>query len=199
MPHNQLPYDGRLLWLREFYPPAQADIYLAKLITELAWQQEEIIIAGKSVRVPRLMCWHGEPDAVYRYSGVTHHPLPFTDSLTVIREHIENALHYRFNSVLANLYRNGADSMGWHADKEKELGVNPVIASLSFGDRRLFKLRHNKTKRTLDLELQHGDLLMMSGAMQHHWRHCIPKIRKVKQPRINLTFRQVLSGNDSSH
>ncbi len=190
---NLIPYDGELSLIHSFYQPADADLWMAKLMTELDWQQEDIIIAGKPVRVPRLMCWYGEPEAVYRYSGVSHTPLPFTQSLTLIRQQIQNYCSHHFNSVLANLYRDGADSMGWHADKEKELGVNPAIASLSFGDQRLFKIRHNKTKETLNLELQHGDLLLMSGPLQHHWHHCLPKTRKPKQARINLTFRQIIS------
>lgn len=193
VPPNLIPYDGELSLIRSFYQTENANILMAKLMTELDWQQEDIIIAGKSVRVPRLMCWYGEAGTVYRYSGVSHSPLPFTDSLTLIRQKIQNYWPYYFNSVLANLYRNGTDSMGWHADKEKELGVNPAIASLSFGEHRLFKIRHNKTQETLDLELQHGDLLLMSGPLQHHWRHCVPKTRKPKQARINLTFRQILS------
>ena len=190
---NIIPYDGELFLIRAFYKQAEADTLMIKLSSELDWQQEDIIIAGKSVRVPRLMCWYSEPGAVYRYSGVSHAPVPLIKSLTRIQQQVQNYCQHGFNSVLGNLYRNGDDSMGWHADNEKELGINPIIASLSFGEQRLFKMRHNKTKEFLDLQLQHGDLLLMSGALQHHWRHCLPKTRKSKQPRINLTFRQILS------
>ena len=190
---NLVPYDGELYLVRAFYKQQEADALMTILSTELDWQQEDIIIAGKSVSIPRLMCWYSEPGAVYRYSGVDHVPVTLTESLTRIQQQIQNYCQHRFNSVLGNLYRNGDDSMGWHADKEKELGINPTIASLSFGEQRLFKMRHNKTKELLDLQLQHGDLLLMSGTLQHHWRHCLPKTRKPKQPRINLTFRQILS------
>jgi len=138
------------------------------------------------------MCWYGDPDAYYHYSGVTHQPIPWTIELLAVRSKIEQCCQCVFNSVLANLYRNGNDSMGCHADDEKELGVNPVIASLSFGDSRLFKLHHKKRKETLDIQLEHGDLLIMSGSLQHHWVHCLPKTKQFKKPRINLTFRRIL-------
>lgn len=184
--------DGELLLQRQFYAPPEADALLACLLNELAWQEEDIVIAGKRVKVPRLVCWYGDPGAVYRYSGVSHQPLPWTESLIAIKQRVEEQCGYRFNSVLANLYRDGNDSMGWHADKEKELGQNPAIASLSFGAERMFKIRHIKTAETLDIVLKHGDLLLMAGALQHHWRHCAPKTRQVKTPRINLTFRRIL-------
>lgn len=187
-----IAFDGELSLQRQFYAPPEADALLARLLDELAWQEEAIVIAGKSVKVPRLVCWYGDPDAVYRYSGVSHQPLPWTEALQSIKQRVEACCGYRFNSVLANLYRDGSDSMGWHADKERELGLNPAIASLSFGASRLFKIRHVKTAETLDIELQHGDLLLMAGALQHYWRHCVPKTRQTKTPRINLTFRWIL-------
>ena len=183
--------DGEVYLLRQFYQRPDADQLFQALRKELAWQQENIIIVGKCVKVPRLVCWYGDHEAVYQYSGVVHEPLPWTADLFRVRQQIEQYCGRYFNSVLANLYRDGSDSMGWHADKEKELGVNPFITSLSLGDERLFKIRHNKTKQTIDINLQHGDLLLMGGALQHHWRHCVPKTRKEKTPRINLTFRQI--------
>ena len=190
---NLVSRDGVVYLFREFYRPPEADRLFASLVTDLAWQEEEIMIVGKKVKVPRLMCWYGAEDAIYQYSGVIHAPLPWTDVLLDIKQRIEKHSGETFNSVLANLYRDGGDSMGWHADKEKELGKNPEIASLSLGDERIFKLRHNKTGATLDIHLQHGDLLMMGGSLQHHWRHCIPKIRREKSERINLTFRKILT------
>jgi alkylated DNA repair dioxygenase AlkB len=184
--------DGELFLYRRFYAHQQADVLFARLLSELAWQEEQIVIAGKRVKVPRLVCWYGDPGAAYRYSGVSHQPLPWTEALPAIKECVEAACGYSFNSVLGNLYRDGRDSMGWHADNERELGLNPTIASLSFGDGRLFKICHVKTRETVDIELQHGDLLLMAGALQHHWRHCVPKIRLAKRPRINLTFRTIL-------
>jgi alkylated DNA repair dioxygenase AlkB len=187
--------DGEVYLLRQFYPRVEADRLFKVLYEVLAWQEEEIIIVGNRVKVPRLVCWYGNPEAVYQYSGVLHKPLSWTTDLLQIKERIEQHCGHYFNSVLANLYRNGSDSMGWHADKEKELGINPFIASLSLGDERLFKIRHNKTKQTLDINLQNGDLLLMGGALQHHWRHCVPKTRREKASRINLTFREIKFGS----
>jgi alkylated DNA repair dioxygenase AlkB len=171
----------------------EADRLFATLQTGLVWQEESIFIFGRWVKVPRLMCWYGDADAFYRYSGVNHQPLPWNAALQSVRAQVEQQCSCTFNSVLANLYRDGLDSMGCHADDEKELGLNPVIASLSLGDERLFKLHHKKRKETLDIVLGHGDLLVMAGALQHHWRHSVPKTRKPKTPRINLTFRNILA------
>lgn len=190
---NLAPRDGEIYLFREFFKPPESDRYFAALLEDLAWQEEEITIAGKKIKVPRLMCWYGDKDAVYKYSGVVHVPLPWTDVLLDIRQRVERECSRPFNSVLANLYRDGSDSMGWHADKEKELGKNPLIASLSLGEARLFKIRHNKTKETLDLLLQHGDLLVMAGTLQHHWRHSLPKVARKLGKRINLTFRTILA------
>lgn len=191
---NQVPFDGDFYWIRQFYPAAEADRLFEQFITELAWQEEDIFIYGKWLKVPRLMCWYGDPEASYRYSGVTHQPLLWTSELLVVKRAIEQCCEFTFNSVLANLYRNGSDSMGCHADDEKELGNDPVIASLSLGETRLFKLHHKKRKITLNFELGHGDLVVMAGALQHHWVHSVPKTKQLKTPRINLTFRKIMMG-----
>ena len=189
---NLAPFDGELYLIKQFYRSPESDQLFAALETDLAWQEEAIFIYGKWVRVPRLMCWYGDPDAYYQYSGVNHQPRPWTKELQAVRAKVEQQCRCAFNSVLANLYRDGRDSMGCHADDEKELGLNPVIASLSLGDERLFKLHHKKRKETLDIILGHGDLLVMAGSLQHHWLHSVPKTKKIKTPRINLTFRKIL-------
>jgi alkylated DNA repair dioxygenase AlkB len=143
--------------------------------------------------VPRLICWYGDRNADYRYSGVNHQPLAWNEQLLSIQQKIESFYPYSFNSVMANLYRNGADSMGCHADDEKELGKNPVIASLSLGEQRILKFRHQNSKAVLDVPLNNGDLLLMAGDIQHHWRHELPKTKKLKVERINLTFRKIVS------
>jgi len=163
----------------------------AALLHGLAWQEEEIVLFGRPTKVPRLMCWYGDPGAHYAYSGTPHEPLPWCAPLDCMRRELEQSLGLKFNSVLANLYRDGRDSMGCHADNEKELGRNPVIASLSLGDERLFRIAHNKTRHKLDILLGHGDLLIMAGALQHCWRHSLPKTRQHKTERINLTFRNI--------
>lgn len=188
---NLVPFDGELYLHNNFYGLQEADLLFDRLKTDLAWQEEAVFIYGRWVKVPRLMCWYGDSDAWYRYSGVNHQPRPWIPALQAIREKVERQCQCDFNCVLANLYRDGKDSMGCHADDEKELGQNPVIASLSLGDERLFKLHHKKRKETVDVILGHGDLLVMAGALQHQWMHALPKTKKLKAPRINLTFRKI--------
>lgn len=191
MSANLVPVDGELYLHNNFYSRAEADLLFSQLQTELDWQEERIFIYGRWVKVPRLMCWYGNADACYRYSGVNHQPLAWTPTLQTIREKVERQCLCAFNSVLANLYRDGTDSMGCHADDEKELGENPLIASLSLGDPRLFKLHHKTQPEKLDMILSHGDLLLMAGSLQQHWLHSVPKTKKPKTLRINLTFRQI--------
>lgn len=166
--NNLLPYDGELYWVRQFYTPDESDYLFTTFKTSLAWQEESIFMFGRWVKVPRLMCWYGDPDAYYQYSGVNHQPKPWNKELQLIRVKIEQRFGSTYNSVLANLYRDGNDSMGCHADDEKELGQNPVIASLSLGDQRLFKLHHKINKTTVDIILGHGDLLIMAGTLQNY-------------------------------
>jgi alkylated DNA repair dioxygenase AlkB len=197
MPYSQnlAPVDGELYLIKQFYPYTEADRLFQQLLTELAWQEESIFLYGRWVKVPRLMCWYGDKDASYQYSHVVHQPLPWTTSLKTIQQQVENISGYRFNSVLGNLYRDGNDSMGCHAGDELELGKNPVIVSLSLGDSRLLKFKHQQQKITLDVPLEHGDLLIMAGALQNHWQHSLPKTRLKKSARINLTFRTIFSSS----
>lgn len=190
---NLAPVDGELYLIKQFYQPVIADSLFQQLMTELAWQEESIFIFGRWVKVPRLMCWYGDENAFYQYSHVVHQPLPWSVALKKIQQDIQQISGYTFNSVLGNLYRNGNDSMGCHADDEKELGKNPVIASLSLGDSRLLKFKHQQRKISLDVLLEHGDLLIMAGTLQHHWQHFVPKTRQPKTARINLTFRTIFS------
>ena len=191
---NLLPFDGELYLIKQFYRSSASSFLFEQLKANLAWQEETIFIYGRWLKVPRLVCWYGNSEACYRYSGVNHQPLPWTKELLAIKENVEQQCHSAFNSVLANLYRDGSDAMGYHADNEKQLGANPIIASLSLGDQRLFALRHKKSKQKIDIILAHGDLLVMAGAMQHHWLHSLPKTKKLKTTRINLTFRNIKAG-----
>jgi alkylated DNA repair dioxygenase AlkB len=189
---NRVSQDGELYYLPGFISQTEAQLLFERLQTELVWRGEEITIAGRRVKVPRLVCWYGDEGAVYRYSGVAHDPLPWPDILRRLKRMIEAVCGRVFNSVLGNLYRDGRDSMGWHADKERELGENPYIASLSLGEERLFKVRHNTTGECVDILLASGSLLLMGGCLQHHWRHCVPKASEAKAARINLTFRNIV-------
>lgn len=184
--------DGYAYLIDDFMEPQQAETVMQQLLDETAWQQEHYIIYGKSVAAPRLVAWYGDPQASYTYSGIAHEPMPWLPVLLQLKEQVEAVSEHSFNSVLCNLYRHGRDSMGWHADKEPELGRNPYIASLSLGQARLFKFRHLKTKETVDVYLKSGCLLLMGGELQHHWRHSLPKSAKPIGPRINLTFRKII-------
>lgn len=185
--------DGVAEYIPSFLGGADAQrVYLA-LLAQIPWRDEDLFMFGRRITVPRKTCWFGDPQAVYRYSGVTHEPVPWLPPLLELRTLVQASTCVVFNSVLANLYRDGRDSMGWHADNERELGAEPAIASLSLGAARLFSLQHRKTKRKVNVMLESGSLLIMRGALQHHWRHSLPKTTQITAPRINLTFRFVYS------
>jgi len=192
MMQTLIEHDGVVMLDPEFIPSAEARDLFVPLRQNLAWSQEHYTLFGKSVPSPRLVCWYGNADAVYSYSGVKHVPRPWLPLLLDLKVRVEAASGCVFNSVLGNLYRDGKDSMGWHADKEPELGPQPCIASLSFGAPRLFMLRHKASGDTHRVELGNGSLLVMAGSLQLHWRHCVPKTKAVIGPRINLTFRRIL-------
>ena len=167
---------------------------LRELTEEIPWVQNKIKFYGKESLVPRLESWHGDEGMSYTYSGIKMDAKPWTKNLLIIKESIEPIAKTTFNSVLINYYRDGKDRVAWHSDDEKELGKNPVIASVSLGAERKFKLRHKKYKENQlqhEVFLQNGSLLLMSGSTQHHWLHEIPRTAKPIGPRINLTFRVI--------
>jgi len=186
--------DADIRYLPAAFTPAEADELFADLRDGIGWRQEEVVIFGRARLVPRLVAWHGDPGARYTYSGVAHEPLPWTPVLQAVRSRVESLSGHRYNSVLLNLYRDGRDGMGWHADDEPELGRDPVIASVSLGATRRFRLRHRRRRDTVPLDLGHGSLLLMQGPTQHHWMHAVPKTSRPVGERINLTFRQVATG-----
>jgi alkylated DNA repair dioxygenase AlkB len=181
--------DGELYWLAQLELPYDNETVLARLHGETAWKAEHITLFGRQVPQPRLTAWHG--DASYTYSGLRLEPQPFTPLQREIKTAVEAASGHRFNSVLLNYYRDGADSMGMHSDDEAELGPNPAIASVSFGASRTFILRHKRTKQTIKVDLTSGSLLLMAGPTQHHWQHGINKSARPLGPRVNLTFRYI--------
>ena len=169
---------------------AESNGYLQKLKNRIKWKQENIRLFGRQYPTPRLSCWIG--DESYRYSGLTHTPAPWPKELIPIRERVNKISDAYFNCVLLNLYRDGNDSMGCHADNEPELGINPIIASASFGASRRFRFkRQDKSQKTQTLVLESGSVLLMKGSTQKYWLHEIPKTKKIIGPRINLTFRRV--------
>ena len=171
-------------------PAAEANSILACLWKELDWRQQEITLFGRRVLQPRLTAWYGDPGTAYSYSGLQLEPLPWHPLLKKLKHRLESFTGETFNSVLANAYRNGSDSMGWHSDDEKELGHQPTIASLSFGAERRFLVRE-KGQRSIALVLQHGSLLVMKGESQSRFQHSLPKTRRTASLRINLTYRMV--------
>lgn len=181
------------LWSHAF-AAAEADALLVALRSGLPWQQESIVMFGQPRPVPRLVSWHGDPGTTYVYSGVAHAPQPWTAALDAIRTRAAELAGVRFNSVLANLYRDGSDGMGWHADDEPELGPEPVIASVSFGATRRFRMKHRRgAAAPLDIALNHGSMLVMRGTTQRCWWHSVPKTARPVGERINLTFRWIRS------
>ncbi len=192
MSPNLLPADGILCLDSNYMQAPAADGLLASLLHKSPWRHQPIYIFGRWVHQPRLMAWYSDPQVTYKYSGITLGPAAWPSEIIAIKERIERDFQLQFNSVLLNLYRDGKDYMGFHSDDEKELGPDPVIASLSLGAVRTFQLRHKLDKeKKLDLELEHGSLLVMAGKSQSYWQHGLPKRKRVHEPRINLTFRMV--------
>ncbi len=185
--------DGKIDYYIEFIGQDEAKRLLQILRAELLWREDHIRMFGKTYKIPRLQAWYGDEGAHYKYSGIDLPLNPWHDRLFEIKANIEKQTGFSFNSVLANWYRDGQDSNGWHADNEKELGVNPIIASITLGTERVFQMKH-RTKKSLrkNILLEHGSLLIMRGETQHFWLHQIAKSKKVTGDRINLTFRKVI-------
>ena len=190
--HFNLP-NAELIYIENFYDAAKADYYFDILKKTIDWQQDDITIYGKTYKQPRLTALYANNSKPYSYSNITMQPSIFTSELQQIKLDLEQESNHQFTSVLLNLYRNGNDSNGWHADNETELGKNPVIASLSLGATRPFHFKHRDIKdERHKINLTHGSLLIMRGEMQHYWLHQIAKTKKDIGERINLTFRTLL-------
>ena len=170
----------------------ESDALFRDLLATSPWQCDEVILFGQKRILSRKVAWMGDAGFAYSYSGTRKEASPWTSPLLGIRERVEKLCGHAFNSCLLNLYHDGSEGMGWHSDDEKTLGRNPVIASVSFGAERTFKLKHRATKEVASLLLEHGSLLVMKGETQHHWIHAMPKTKKINAPRINLTFRTFL-------
>jgi len=176
-----------------FLAESEARDLFARLVHGLAWTQPTIALFGVRRQIPRLEAWYGDLDARYRYSGIAHEPMPWTPELAGLRDRLRSYAGEPFNSVLANLYRDGRDSNGWHSDDEAELGPTPTIASISLGATRRFSIKATASGERHAFELSSGSLLVMSGASQQLWRHAVPKEPLVQHARINLTFRTILT------
>ena len=182
--------DSTLLYYPNFYSAEKADELFNELLDGINWKEEQIKVFGKLHWQPRLTAFYANNTNTYSYSSLKMKPNPFFSTLKKIKEDVEKIADANFTSCLANLYRDGKDSNGWHADDEKELGKNPIIASVSLGADRFFKFRHKKDAQLQHkLLLEHGSLLIMKDETQHFWKHQLPKTQKQVEKRINLTFR----------
>ena len=188
---SSLP-DSDIQLFPDFLPDQEATALFETLMQETPWRQDDIRIFGKTYAQPRLTALYGQYGKPYTYSGITMDPLPFTPLLEELQKRLRVHSNETFTTCLLNLYRDGNDSNGWHADNEKSLGPEPVIASISLGEVRRFKLRHREDKQwRAAIDLPHGSLLLMQGKTQQKWLHEIPKTRRQVGPRINLTFRRI--------
>ncbi|MFL0809163.1 MAG: alpha-ketoglutarate-dependent dioxygenase AlkB [Agarilytica sp.] len=189
---------GELHIVKRFLNGFDADHYFDILKAELDWQQPTTTVFGKTQKIPRLQAWYGDEGKAMRYSGQSFMPTAWHPSLIALKAEIETEARHKFNSVLANMYRNGNDSVGWHADDEKELGDKPIIASLSLGESRRFCLKPKNDRlpngevNKIRVDLASGDLLVMKGDTQRFWQHAVLKAPGVIAPRINLTFRKII-------
>lgn len=178
---------GYISYQPDFYTTKIAD-KLFNLMLDVPWKQETFSWG----KFPRLTSYYADEGVKYEYSGVTHQALIWPEYLKAVKDKTQQVVGTKFNSLLLNFYRDGADSIGWHSDDEKELGTNPIIASISLGGERTFQIRHKTTKEKQNMVLNNGSLVIMGGTMQHFWQHCVPKTTKQVAARINLTFRNIL-------
>ena len=185
--------DAELYEYLEAFSEEQSKRYFNCLLEQINWQEAAIRIAGRLIPIPRLQCWVADPGLDYSYSGITMQPENWSEELLQIRCRVESLADQSFNAVLINLYRDGNDSVSWHADDEPELGSNPVVASVSFGACRPFALKHQHSDSKLRLMLANGSVLVMGKTLQTNWLHQLPKVRALQEPRINLTFRRIVS------
>ena len=185
--------DADLAFDPEWLDAAAADQLLDALHAALPWETHPVRLFGREIPTPRLSCWIGDAGAIYRYSGTRYTPRPWPAQLLPVLQRLRTETGVAFDSVLANLYRDGRDAMGWHSDDEPELGPQPVIASISLGGVRRFTMKHRRVPgASLAIALPHGSLLLMRGDTQRNYRHALPRTAKPTAPRINLTFRRIL-------
>jgi len=183
-------------FFEHYFSNHESDRYFNILFEEISWRHEAITLYGKKIMQPRLTAWYGDEGKTLRYSGIEMHPTPWTPTLLEIKRRVEQTSPQKFNSVLLNQYRNEKDSVGWHRDNEKDLGALPVIASVSLGATREFQMRRYKEKDfKTSFTLSRGSVLLMKGNTQQLWEHQLPKRSKSIGPRINLTFRNLISAS----
>ena len=188
---NWLPQDGMVNYYGKLFNQKVADHYLEKFLNTIEWQNDELVIFGKKFITKRKVGWYGEKPFEYTYSNTTKYALPWTKELLELKTIIEKETGETYNSCLLNLYHDGDEGMAWHSDGETELKKDGAIGSLSFGAERKFLFKHKQNSQKVELILEHGSLLVMKGTTQTHWLHRLPPTKKVKTPRVNLTFRTI--------
>lgn len=189
---NLLPSDGVVNYYGKVLNQERSQYYLDKLLNTIEWKNDEAIIFGKHIITKRKAAWYGNSDYSYTYSNTTKQALTWTKELLELKAMVEEITQTQFNSCLLNLYHSGEEGVSWHSDDEKSMGKNTTIASLSFGAERKFSFKHKLTKESVSILLESGSLLVMKGATQTNWLHCLPKTKKITRPRINLTFRTII-------
>ena len=189
---NLLPFDGHADYYGQVLEEREAQRYLDRLLSDIEWRNDEAVIFGRHIVTKRKVAWYGDDTYTYTYSNITRQSLPWTAELLELRVLSERMTGARYNSCLLNLYHDGEEGMAWHSDDEKELEPDGAIASLSFGAERRFLFRHRETKQTVEVSLAAGSLLVMRGTTQTHWLHSLPKMKRVRAPRVNLTFRTMM-------
>lgn len=189
---NLLPYDGEVNYFEKLFSEIEANYYFKKLFQTIDWQNDEVILFGKKIITKRKVAWYAEADFNYTYSNSTKKSIYFTNELLELKKIIEQKTNSTYNACLLNLYHNGNEGMGWHSDNEKTIIKNSTIASLSFGADRKFEFKHKATAQKIAIVLQNASLLAMKSNTQLNWLHALTKSTKVLQPRINLTFRNMV-------
>jgi alkylated DNA repair dioxygenase AlkB len=191
--HYDLP-DADMILFDNFFTKQESTKLQQNLIDNIQWRQDKIKIFGRLLDQPRLTAFYGDTKKAYSYSGILMTPIEWNEELLFIKNRVEEVANNKFTSVLLNYYRDGKDSMGWHSDDEKELGQNPIIGSVSFGESRVFQMKHKFQKdiKKVDIPLTNGSFLLMKGTTQHFWQHQIPKSKRQMNSRINLTFRIII-------
>lgn len=192
---NLLPKDGTVNYYGTLMTQTKANEYLAELLENIAWQNDQAIIFGKLIITKRKVAWYGDANYNYTYSNTTKQALPWTAALLELKALAEATTGETYNSCLLNLYHDGNEGMAWHSDGEKDLKKNGAIASLSFGAERKFAFKHKETKETFSRILQNGSLLVMKDQTQTHWLHRLPPTKLTNKPRVNLTFRTIVAGH----
>lgn len=189
--NNLLPYDGIVNDYGRVFDADAADSHFQSLLNTVDWQHDSAVIYGKTITTKRAVSYYGDHPFSYTYSGVTRTAKPWLPLLLDLKDHIERITNETYNACLLNLYHNGEEGMSWHSDGEVDLVKHGAIAALSLGAERKFSFKHKRTKEKLDLWLAHGSLIVMRGCTQSHWLHCVPPTKKVRTPRISLTFRHM--------